>query len=81
MSYKEAIDQIGDLMILCEFAVTNLRVVQTALNEKVVSAAEGGDALFTTCEYLKDLHDQMNAIVKQAVQTNRVQNTELGACA
>lgn len=43
MSYKEAIQELDSLMPLAEFAVTNLRVVQTALNEKVVSAAEGGE--------------------------------------
>lgn len=66
MSYKDAIDRLDDLMVLAEFAIANLRVVQTALNEKVVDAAEGGYALFTTCEYLHDLHDQMEVIVHQA---------------
>lgn len=70
MSYKEAIGRLDDMLLLAEFAITNLRVVQTALNEKVVSAAEGGDALFTTCEYLRDLHDQMEAIVHQARRDN-----------
>lgn len=70
MSYKEAIGRLDDILLLAEFAITNLRVVQTALNEKVVSAAEGGDALFTTCEYLRDLHDQMEVIVHQARQDN-----------
>ena len=70
MSYKEAIGRLDDILVLAEFAITNLRVVQTALNEKVVSAAEGGDALFTTCEYLRDLHDQMEAIVHQARRDN-----------
>lgn len=79
MSYKEAINRIDDLMVLAEFAIANLRVVQTALNEKVVSADEGGYALFTTCEYLRDLHDQMEVIVHQAKKA--AYESEQEACA
>lgn len=77
MSYKEAIDQLDNLVILAEFAIANLRVVQTALDARVVDATEGGSALFTTCEYLHDLHDQMEIIVHQAKKANRQSELEV----
>ena len=77
MSYKEAFDQLDNLIVLAEFAIANLRVVQTALDAKVVDAAEGGYALFTTCEYLRDLRDQMEVIVYQAKKANRQSEMEV----
>lgn len=79
MSYKDAMDQLESILVLVDFAIGNLRVVQAALAEGAIDTNMGGDALFATGEYMHDLHDQMENIVRQAKKSNRT--AELGACA
>lgn len=77
MSYKDAINQLADLVTMSEFGVKNLGVIQSAMAEEATDLKNSGSALFCTYEYLKDLNDQMNAIVEQAIRTNREQNAAL----
>ena len=81
MSYKEAINQLADLMTMAEFGVKNMCVIQSAMAEEATDLKNGACALFCTYEYLKDLHDQMNAIVEQAIRANREQTAEREAAA
>lgn len=68
MSYKEAILQLDEILGLADFGIGNLRVIQAALAESAIDTNMGGDALFAASEYLRDLHDQMTALVHQAIK-------------
>ena len=79
MSYKSAIQELNTLLILTEFGVKNLGVIQSAMAEEATDLKNGSDALFCTYEYLKDLHDQMTVLVNRAIKTGQATELEVVA--
>ena len=77
MSYKSAIQEHDVLLTCVEFGVKNLGVIQSAMAEEATDMKNGSDALFCTYEYLKDLHDQMTALVNRAIKSGQADGLEV----